>query len=157
MRFKSKNASKTPFREPSPAISHLLNFALSPAKTENNLKVFIRFLTDNKSLRKYVESSEKAVYKNPWLKIVTPLVNYFWLIQRELIKQLQTCMPIWDHPGVQRSLYENPLFIKHDSWSFNNIFIQYMKFSQKPNFFKILNRKSWSKESNTLSKCIVTR
>ena len=32
MVFKSQNASETPFREPSPAISHLLKFAFSPKK-----------------------------------------------------------------------------------------------------------------------------
>ena len=61
MDFNPQTASKTPFREPSPAISHLLKFAFRPAKREY-FKYF-RFLTDNKSLRKKVESSAKAVYK----------------------------------------------------------------------------------------------
>ena len=34
MDFKSQTTSKTPFREPSPAISHLLKLASSPEKTE---------------------------------------------------------------------------------------------------------------------------
>ena len=53
----------TPFREPSPTISDLLKFAFSTEKRENTLNVSIRFLTHNKSLRKKVESSTKAVYK----------------------------------------------------------------------------------------------
>ena len=61
--FKPQTASKTPFREPSPAISHLMKFAFSPQKRETILNVSIRFVTDNKSLRKRVESSAKAVYK----------------------------------------------------------------------------------------------
>ena len=48
MNFKPQIASKTSFREPSPAISHLLMFAFSPEKGENTLDVLIRFLTDNK-------------------------------------------------------------------------------------------------------------
>ena len=88
--FKPKTASKTPFREPSPAISHLLKFAFSPEKREKTVNVSIRFLTDSKSLRKKVESSAKAVYKKAWLKIVIPLMSslFFWLIQRELLKQV---------------------------------------------------------------------
>ena len=50
-----------------------------------------------------------------------------------------------------------PPFIKHGWWLFNNTFIQCMKFSPKPNLFEILNRKSWSKESNAFSISIVTR
>ena len=89
MDFKLQTASKTPFREPSPAISHLLKLASSPEKNRNTLNVSIRFLTDNKTLRKNVESSVKAVYKKVWLKIVTPLCqHYFWLIQRESLKQV---------------------------------------------------------------------
>ena len=61
MDFKLQTASKTPFSEPSPALSYLLKFAFSPEKIENTLNVLIRFLTDNKPLRKKVESSAKAV------------------------------------------------------------------------------------------------
>ena len=49
MDFKRQTASKTPFREPSPAILHLLKFAFNPEKREYTLNVSIRFLTDNKS------------------------------------------------------------------------------------------------------------
>ena len=63
MDFNPQTASKNPFREPSPAISHLRKFAFSPKKRENTLNVSIRFLTSSKSLRKKVESSAKAVYK----------------------------------------------------------------------------------------------
>ena len=38
MDFKPRTASKTPFREPSLAISHLLGFAFSPEKGENTVK-----------------------------------------------------------------------------------------------------------------------
>ena len=63
MDFNPQTASKIPFREPSPAFSQLLRFAYSPEKRANTLNVSIRFLTGNKSLRKKVESSMKAVYK----------------------------------------------------------------------------------------------
>ena len=66
--FRPQTASKTPFREPSPAISHLLKFVFSPEKRENNLNVSIRFLTDNKSLRKKVEPPAKALYKKSVIK-----------------------------------------------------------------------------------------
>ena len=81
MDFNPQTASKTTFREPSPAISHLLKFAFSSEKRENTWNVSITFLTDNKSLlRKKVESSRKVVYKNTWLKIVTPLMSPLFLI-----------------------------------------------------------------------------
>ena len=48
MDLKPQTATKTPFREPSPAISHSPKFGFSPEKRENTLKVFIIFLTDNK-------------------------------------------------------------------------------------------------------------
>ena len=63
MDFKPQTASKTRFTEPSRTISHLRKSAFSPEKTEDNLDVSIRSLTDNQSLRKKVESSAKAVYK----------------------------------------------------------------------------------------------
>ena len=50
--FNPQTASKTFFREPSPAISYLLKFGFSAEKRESTLNVSIRFLTDNKSLRK---------------------------------------------------------------------------------------------------------
>ena len=62
MDFNRQNASKTSFREPTPAISHLLKFAFSPGKKRKYFKCF-RFLTGDKSLRKKVESSAKAMYK----------------------------------------------------------------------------------------------
>ena len=61
MDFNPQTASKTPFREPTPAISHLLKFSFSPEKRENTLNVSIRFFIDNKSLREKFESSAKAV------------------------------------------------------------------------------------------------
>ena len=79
MDLELQNASKTPFREPIPAISHLLKFAfgspkktkyrrsvhllLVPQKRRNTVEVSIRFMNDNKSLMKNVESPTKAVYK----------------------------------------------------------------------------------------------
>ena len=68
MDFKPQTTSKTPFREPSPTISHLLKFACSPEKREKTVNVSIRFVTDSKSLRKKVESSAKAVYKKSMIK-----------------------------------------------------------------------------------------
>ena len=52
MDFNPQIASKTPFREPSPAISYLLKFIFGPEERENTLNVSIKFLADNKSLRK---------------------------------------------------------------------------------------------------------
>ena len=49
MDFKPQTASKIPFREPSPAISHLRKFAFSPEKGEKTVNVSIRFLTDSNS------------------------------------------------------------------------------------------------------------
>ena len=63
MDFKLQTISKTPFREPSPAISHLVKFAFSPEKREYTLNVSIRFLTDNELLREKIESSVETVYK----------------------------------------------------------------------------------------------
>ena len=63
MDFKLQIASRISFRKPSPAISHILKFAFRPKNREKTLNVSIRFLADNKSLRKKVESSAKAVYK----------------------------------------------------------------------------------------------
>ena len=56
MDFKAPAASKKTFKEPNPAISHLMKFVFNPEITEYILKVSIVFLTDNKSLRKNVES-----------------------------------------------------------------------------------------------------
>ena len=64
MDFKPQTASKTPFREPSPAISHLLKFAFSPEKRENTLNVSIGFLADNKSLRKKLNHLRRQCTKN---------------------------------------------------------------------------------------------
>ena len=61
--FKPQTASKAPFREPSPAISHLLKFAFSPERREKTVNVSIRFLTDSKLLRKKVESPAKTEYR----------------------------------------------------------------------------------------------
>ena len=80
MDFKPQTASKTFFREPSPAISHLRKFAFSPEKRENTLNVSVRFLTDSKSLRKKIESSARAVYKKAWLKIIIPRMSASFLI-----------------------------------------------------------------------------
>ena len=71
---------KTPFREPSHAISHLLKFAFSPQKRENSLNVPIRFLTDNESLRKKVESSAKAMYKKNMIKDCYSSMSALFLI-----------------------------------------------------------------------------
>ena len=63
MDFKQQTASKTRFREPSPAISYLLKLAFSPQKREKTVNMSVRFLADSKSLSKKVESSAQAVYK----------------------------------------------------------------------------------------------
>ena len=84
MDFKLQTAFKAPFREPSPAVSHLLKFAFSPEKRENTLNVSIIFLTDNKSWRKKVESYSKAVYRKAWLKIVIPLMSALFLINSKI-------------------------------------------------------------------------
>ena len=47
MDFKQQTASKTPFREASPAMSHLLKIAFSPNKKKKTLHVSMIFLTDN--------------------------------------------------------------------------------------------------------------
>ena len=46
MDFKPQTDSKTPFREPSPAISHLLKFACSPEKREKTVDVSIRIIRE---------------------------------------------------------------------------------------------------------------
>ena len=51
----------------------------------------------------------------------------------------------------------NPPFITQDCWSFNNIFILVIKLSPKPIFFKIYNKKPWSKESKAFSRSIITK
>ena len=63
MDVKPQTVSKTPFREPSPAISHLLKFDFSHEKRGNTSNMPIRFLTYIKSLRKKVESWAKAMHK----------------------------------------------------------------------------------------------
>ena len=154
MDFKMRAASKTPFREPSPAISHLLKFAFSPEKREKTVNVSIRFLTDSKSLRKKVESSAKAVYKKVWLKIVIPLMSSLFLINskrtsKASIKRYAEMGSPWRAPFSKLKYWvAKPPFITHDCCLFNKTFIQCMKFSPKPNFFKTNNRKSWSNESN---------
>ena len=84
MDFKLQTVSKTPSRELSTAISHLLKLAFTPEKRENTLKLLIRFLTDNKSLSKNVESSAKAVYKKIILKIFIPLMSAKFLINSKI-------------------------------------------------------------------------
>ena len=63
--FKPQTASKTPFREPSPAISHLLKFAFSPEKREKTVNVSISFFTDSKSLRKKLNHPRRQYTKKP--------------------------------------------------------------------------------------------
>ena len=63
MDFNRQSASEAPFREHSPAISHLLKFAFSPKKRENAFNVSIRFLNDKKPSREKVESFAKVLYK----------------------------------------------------------------------------------------------
>ena len=153
MDFELQTASKTPFKEPSPAISHLLKFAFSPEKREKTVNVSIRFLTDSKSLREKVESSAKAVYKKAWLKIVIPLMSSLFLINskrtsKASIKRYAEMGSPWRAPFSKLKYWVvKPPFIMHDYCLFNKTFIQCMKFSPKPNCFKALNRKSWSNES----------
>ena len=77
MDFKLQTAFKT--LEPSPAISHLPKFTFSPEKIEDTLNISVKCLT-NKSLRKKVESSAKAVYKKAGLKILIHLMSTIFLI-----------------------------------------------------------------------------
>ena len=64
MDFKPQTACNTLFREPSQVKSHLKKFVFSPKKKkENTLNFFIIFLTNNKELKKNVESFVKAIYK----------------------------------------------------------------------------------------------
>ena len=80
MDVKPQTVSKTPFREPSRAISHLLKSDFSPEKRGNTSNMPIRFLTYNKSLRKKVESFTKAMHKIARLKIVIPFMSALFLI-----------------------------------------------------------------------------
>ena len=130
MDFKPQTASKTLFREPSPAISHLLKFAFIPEKRKYTLNVSIRILTDNKSLRKKVESSTKTVYKIAWLKIVIPLMSALFFVDSKRTsisnknKQVDMRSP-WCAPFSDLKCgVVNPPFIMHGCWSFNNTFIQ---------------------------------
>ena len=134
--FKPQTASKTPFREPSPAISHLLKFAFSPKKIENTLNVSIRFLTDSKSLRKKFESSAKAAYKQAWLKIVIPLMSSLFLINSKRTSTASINRYV-EMGSRWRALFSKlnyrvvkPPFITHDCCLFNKTFIQCMNFDQ---------------------------
>ena len=97
MDFKAPAASKKTFKEPNPAISHLMKFVFHPEITEYILKVSIVFLTDNKSLRKNVESiiregrvqKKKKKKKKNVSRLPFPLCQYYFsLIQRAILKQV---------------------------------------------------------------------
>ena len=51
----------------------------------------------------------------------------------------------------------NPPFITQDCWLFYNIFINVIKLSPNPNFFKTHNKKLWSKESKAFSRSMVIK
>ena len=51
----------------------------------------------------------------------------------------------------------NPPFITQNCWSFNNIFMYFMKLTPKTKLFKTHNKKSRSKESKAFSRSIVTK
>ena len=96
--FKPQTVSKILFREPSPAISHLLKFAFSHEEIENTFKVFIRFSTDNKTLRKNVESPAKAMYKKVCLTIVIRLIIAYLFINSKRtskVSQWRSWVKIW--------------------------------------------------------------
>ena len=126
--FNPQSVYKTPFREPSPAIWHLLKFAFSPEKIENTLNVSIGILTDNKSLRKKVQSSAKTVYKKTRLKIVIPLMPALFLINskrtsKASINKYADMGSSWRVPFSKVKYgVVNPPLITHDCWLFNNIF-----------------------------------
>ena len=90
MDFKLQTASKTPFSEPSLAILHLLKFSSS---------------SENKLLRKKVESSAKALSKKAWLRIVISLMSALFLInsKRTSIASINKYAGKGD-PGVLLSL-----------------------------------------------------
>ena len=65
----------------------------------------IRFLTDNKSLRKNFELSQiECAKKHEWRLLFLLCQDYFWLIQREFLKQVETGMLIWDDSAMHFSL-----------------------------------------------------
>ena len=61
--FKPQTASKTPFRELSPAISNLLKFPFSPEKREKTVNVSFRFLTDISDSGKKLNHRESSIQK----------------------------------------------------------------------------------------------
>ena len=80
----------------------------------------IRFFTDNKSLRKKVESSANTVYKKAWLKIAIPLMSALFLIN--LKKTFKASINKYADMGSHwRATFSklkygvvNPRFITHD-------------------------------------------
>ena len=113
MDFKAPAASKKTFKEPNPAISHLMKFVFNPEITEYILKVSIVFLTDNKSLRKNVESiiregrvqKKKKKEKEKCFKTAIPLMSVLLFINsKSNSKASINSMPTWDDTGVHLSL-----------------------------------------------------
>ena len=140
MGFNPQTASKTPIRERSPAIPHLLKFAFSAEKRENTLNVSIRFLTDNKSLRKKVGLSAKTGYKKTWLKIVVLLISALFLINSK--RTSKASINRFAEMGsslrapfskLKYGVVKLPL-ITHDCWLFNNTFISVRNFHQNQIF-----------------------
>ena len=131
MDSKLQTTSKTPSRESSLAISHLLKFAFSLKKSENTLNPSKRLMTHNKSLRKKVESSVKVVYKKAWLKIVILLMSALLLINskrtsKAIVNRYAHMVSPWcvTFSKLKCGVVNSP-FITNDCWSFY-IFIQYM-------------------------------
>ena len=110
------------------------------------------------SLRKRIESSVSAVNKNEWLYRSIPFMSTFFLIKpkrnsKAIIKKYTDI----GSPLNVNYWVAKPPFITQDCWSSNNILIQLIKLLPKPNFLKMCNNRSWSKESKAFSRFIVTR
>ena len=82
--FKPQNASKTPFREPSSAISDLLKFAFSPKKREKTVNVSIRFLSDSEKLRKGKKLNHPRRQYTRKHDYVIPLMSALFLINSKI-------------------------------------------------------------------------
>ena len=70
-----------------PAISHLLLFGLSPENFEDVSKMFINSITDFVSLRKKVDSSAYAVYRNVLSNMLRPFIFLLSLVNKNTISK----------------------------------------------------------------------
>ena len=69
-----RSATLTPFRPPTPPISHFDVLSFNVDTFENLSKTFKTFITDFWVFRKHVVSSACAVYKNSYSKIFRPYI-----------------------------------------------------------------------------------